>query len=178
MLVDVVGILARFVVIAESLYLHAVQTILLVNDEVEITHEIGGEIILRHLEEQLVLVYRIGNVGEHEDERLVALDAEYLGFGFDIIIEYSVAARPYIAQVECAALELSAGFHSVENHSCHLAESAVRIFLYHLLHIIETCLDITLVELGESADKEELVAVGSFRIALVRDSPVVYHLII
>ena len=51
MLVDVVGILACFVVIAESLYLHAVQTILLVNDEVEITHEIGGEIIFRHLEE-------------------------------------------------------------------------------------------------------------------------------
>ena len=69
MLVDVVSILACFVVIAESLYLHAVQTILLVNDEVEITHEIGGEIIFRHLEEQLVLVYRIGNVGEHEDER-------------------------------------------------------------------------------------------------------------
>ena len=178
MLVDVVGILACFVVIAEAFYLHAVQTILLVNDEVEITHEIGGEIIFRHLEEQLVLVYRVRNVGEHEDERLVALNAEYLCFGFDIIIEYGVAARPYIAQVECTALELSAGFHSVENHSCHLAESAVRIFLYHLLHIIETGLDITLVELGESADKEELVAVGSFRIALVRDSPVVYHLII
>ena len=28
-------------------------------------------------------------------------------FGFDIIIEYGVAARPYIAQVECAALERS-----------------------------------------------------------------------
>ena len=31
-----------------------------------------------------------------------------------------------------------------------------RKVIYHLLHIIETCLDITLVELGESADKEEL----------------------
>ena len=88
MLVDVVSILACFIVIAESLYLHAVQTILLIDDEVEITHEIGSEVIFRHLEEQLVLVYRIGNVGEHEDERLVALDAEYLCFGFDIIIEY------------------------------------------------------------------------------------------
>ena len=92
MLVDVVGILACFVVIAEALYLHAVQTILLVNDEVEIANEIGSEIIFRHLEEQLVLVYRIRNVGEHEDERLVALNAEYLCFGFDIIIEYGVAA--------------------------------------------------------------------------------------
>ena len=63
MLVDVVGILACFIVIAESLYLHAVQTILLVNDKVEIANEIGSEIIFRHLEEQLVLVYRIGNVG-------------------------------------------------------------------------------------------------------------------
>ena len=178
MLVDVVGILACFVVIAESLYLHAVQTILFIDDEVEIAHEIGGEIVFRHLEEQLVLVHRIRYVGKHEDEWFVALDAEYLCFSLGIIIEYGVAARPYIAQVECTALELSAGFHSVENHSRHLTESAVRIFLYHLLHIIETCLDITLVELGESADKEKLVAVGSFWIALVRDSSVVYHLII
>ena len=62
------GILAGFVVAQESADEHAAQSVLvLVGDDVEVTHQEVREVILRHLVEQLVLIDGIRLVGQQED---------------------------------------------------------------------------------------------------------------
>ena len=73
-----VGILASLIVVAETAYLQAMQTLDILDVEVEITCHIRGEVVFRHLEEQLVLVYGIRNIGQEEHELVVAFVAKAL----------------------------------------------------------------------------------------------------
>ena len=73
MLMQLVGILARLVVVLETAYLQAMQPLEVFDADVEIACHIGGEVILGNLEEQLVLVHGIWTVGEQEDKPVVAV---------------------------------------------------------------------------------------------------------
>ena len=80
--VQLACILACLVVAQESADEHAVQSMLvLVNDNVEVTHQIVGEIIFGHLVEQLVLVDRVGLVGQQEYITGVALEGQRVHLG-------------------------------------------------------------------------------------------------
>ena len=73
LLMQLVGILARLVVVLETAYLQAMQPLEVFDADVEIACHIGGEVILGNLEEQLVLVHGIWTVGEQEDKPVVAV---------------------------------------------------------------------------------------------------------
>ena len=49
--------------------------------------------------------------------------------------------------------------HAIHNHTSHLGEFALREFLNKHLHIGQTAVAIAVVELRESADEDELIAV-------------------
>ena len=73
LLMQLVGILARLVVVLETVYLQAMQPLEVFDADVEIARHIGGEVILGYLEEQLVFVDGIWTVGEQEDKPVVAV---------------------------------------------------------------------------------------------------------
>ena len=167
LLMQLVGILARLVVVLETAYLQAMQPLEVFDADVEIACHIGGEVILGYLEEQLVLVDGIWTVGEQEDKPVVAVGRESFLLGGVLGSEHIAALRPDITQVELSAVESSSGIHAVYDHSRHLAQPAVGILRYHLVHLFQTFGNLALVELGHTADEEELVAVGASREPLV-----------
>ena len=134
LLIHFVGVLASLVVVAETAYLQAMQTLDILDVEIEVTCHIRGEVVFRHLEEQLVLVYGIRNIGQEEHELVVAFVAKALVLGRIVVVDNVASHRPYIAQVELASVESLAGVDSIHYHTRHLAESAVRIFLHHGVH--------------------------------------------
>ena len=88
MFVYLVGILACFVEVAESADFHAMQTLYILDIDVEVTSQIRGEVVFRHLEEQLVLVQRVGSVSQHKQEVSVAVGAECLLLGGVLVVEH------------------------------------------------------------------------------------------
>ena len=63
LLVYGVGVLAGFVITVETANLHAMQSLQVLDIDIEIACHVGGKIVLRHLEEQLVLVGLVRIVG-------------------------------------------------------------------------------------------------------------------
>ena len=157
----IVGIEACLVVITETCDLHEMDAVAFFDVDIKVADKIGCEVELRHLEEQLVLVDRVGLIGKEEHEVGLSLWAEGLLCGLLVLIEYGAASLPYVLQVELAAMETFSGIDSIDYHTSHLAESALRIFLDQGLHICHASLRIALVQLAQSADKDKLVTVGA-----------------
>ena len=157
----VVGIEACLVVITETCDLHEMDAVAFFDVDIKVADKIGCEVELRHLEEQLVLVDRVGLIGKEEHEVGLSLWAEGLLCSLLVLIEYGAASLPYVLQVELAAMETFSGIDSIDYHTSHLAESALRIFLNQGLHICHASLRIALVQLAQSADKDKLVTVGA-----------------
>ena len=129
--------------------------------DVKVTHDETGEVKPCHLVEQLVFVHGVGLVGHHEDELIVTLGNEHPGGDGVAVLQHLTAPRPYIAHVKASSMQPASGLHTINDHTCHGTDLALRIMGHHLLHIVKTTLAVAVVQLTQSSDKEELVAMGT-----------------
>ena len=148
----------------------------LLNLEVEVSHEEVGEVVACQLEEQLVFVEAVGLVGNHEDERDVVLGAQLYGGYRVAVAHHHCPAAPHVAHVELAALQFASCLHAVDDHSRQFADAAVGEFLHHLVHVLQASVAVAVVQLGQSADEDELIAVGAQWEARSREFRVLPHL--
>ena len=170
------GILQGFIEVAEARHLHAVQWAIAIDRDIEITHQIAGKVVLGQAEEQLVLVDGIGVKHEHKYKVRIALVGEFTGLNGVAVAEHGTAPAPHVPDVELSAPELPTLVHSVDDHACHLAHTALRILLDHLLQVVKTTLGIACIEFAQGTDEEELVAIGPQREALGRELGIGLHL--
>ena len=178
LLVYGVGVLAGFVITVETTNLHAMQSLQVLDIDIEIACHVGGKVVLRHLEEQLVLVGLVRIVGKEEHEAGIAFRAISLLPGGIPVVELYASAGPYVVEVEFAPIESSAGIHAVDDHTCHLAQTAVGILADHFLEVCQAALDIAVVQLAEAADEEEFITVCPIREAVPGYLGVPFHLVI
>ena len=68
--------------------------------------------------------------------------------------------------------------HTFHNHAGHLGYLALRIFLHHRLHLLQTALGIALVEQAQAVYEEELRTVLAQREALCRHVGIALHLLV
>ena len=71
-------ILQGLVVVSESLYLHALQTVGFFDTYVEVAHEEVGEVKPCQLKQQLISVHRIGTIYPHENEAGISFGGKSL----------------------------------------------------------------------------------------------------
>ena len=88
LLMNFPGILVCLVEEPESRDLHKVNAVGLFYLDIEIPHDEGREIEPCHLEEQLVLVERVGVIGQDEEEFLVAVGCELPGSNGVAVVEH------------------------------------------------------------------------------------------
>ena len=178
LLLQLAGVLQRLVVVAESLHEHTVQTVYLLNLYVEVAHHVRREVVACQLEQHSVGVYRVGLVSYHIYERGVAVVRELAHSRRVVLVEHLRTAFPNVLEVELAALQTSALVHALHNHACHLCHGALRILLHHRVQVFDAALIVAVVQLAQSADEEELVAVGSQRESMFGDSHIGAHLLV
>ena len=159
--VELACILVRLVEASESAELHLVQTFYLADFYVEVAHDEMGEIELRHLEQQFVLVDGVGMIDQQELEVCYAVGGELACLYAIAVVEYGRPSGPHVFQVEFCSSQPFAGIHTVDNHARHLADATLREFLHDRLHVGYTPVGIAVVEFAQTADEQELVAVSS-----------------
>ena len=94
LLVYGVGVLAGFVITVETTNLHAMQSLQVLDIDIEIACHVGGKVVLRHLEEQLVLVGLVRIVGKEEHEAGIAFRAiSLLPGGIPVVELYASAVH-------------------------------------------------------------------------------------
>ena len=128
---------------------------------VEVAHQIAREVVTGYVEQQSVLVDRVGSIDSHVYERSVALVRQLSGCDRVAVGKHGSTTLPYIVNVKLAAIESSTLAHSLNNHACEWCYTALRILLHHGAHIFNASCGIAVVQLGQSADEDELVAVGT-----------------
>ena len=151
----------RFVEETEARHLHQVDTVGVLDLDVEIPHDEGGEIKPSHLEEQLVLIERVRMVGKDEKEFLVAVGCEFAGSDGIAVAQYGGASAPHIFQVKLPSVKLPASLHTVDDHASHLADAAAGEILHHEVHVVEASVGIIGVEAAQAPYEDKLVAVGT-----------------
>ena len=169
LLVHFRSILMGFVEESETRDFHQVDAVGIFNLDVEVPHDKGGEVEPGHLKQQLVLVERVGMVGQNEQEFFVTVGDELAGGDGVAVVEHNRTSAPYILQVEFASMEFAAGFHTVDNHARHLADAAAGIVFHHGVHVFQTSVGIIVVESAQSSDEDKLVAVGTQRETFLRN---------
>ena len=174
--IELTGILQGLVVTQESTDAHAMQTVILVEHNVEVAHQEIGEIIARQLIQQLVFVHRVGLIGQHKHKIVLALctqfdDARRVG------CERNVAPRPHIADIKLTSMQPAPLLHSFDNHTCQFTHLARGVFLYHLLQALHATVAIAIVQLAQSVDEEEFSPVLTQGEALCRELGVDSHLL-
>ena len=102
-------------------------------------------------------------VGENKQEVLVAVCHKGARGDGVAVAQHHGAAAPYIAQIKLPSAQLLASLHAVDYHACHLTDAAVGIVLHHIVHIFQASVSIVVVETAQTADEDELVAVGTQR---------------
>ena len=152
-------ILQCLVIVSESSNHHTVQTIGILDSEVEVAHHIMGEIYLRHLVQQFILVDRIRHISKHKHKLRIALGIESLCIYRVAISKHRRTSSPHIAKVEACAMQRFASIHSIHYHARHFSQLALWEFLYHSLHIVHTALAVAIVELCQSAYKQEFISI-------------------
>ena len=120
-----------------------------------------GKVVFSHFKEQLVLIHRVWLVNEHEHKVGIAFIREYFLLDRILVIEYNTSSVPYIFQVKLSAMQSFSRIDSIDYHTRYFADSAIRIFLYHFLHILNAGIGVTIVELAQSTDKQEFIPVFS-----------------
>ena len=141
-------ILPCFIVTSESRHDHSVQPILLLDIHVEIAHKVMGKVVFSHFKEQLVLIHRVWLVNKHEYKVGIAFIREYFLLGGILVIEYNTSSVPYIFQVKLSTMQSFSRIDSIDYHTRYFADTAIRIFLYHFLHILDAGIGVTIVELA------------------------------
>ena len=160
---DLACVLQCFVVTEETANAHTVESTLLFQHNIEVSYDEVGEIKSRKFEKQLILIDRIRRIHEQEREIDVAFGHELTRSDRVAVVKHYGAPFPHVAYVKLAAIQLAPGFHSVDYHSGQLAHVAFGIFAHYFLHVGKTSLAVAAVELAQSADKYELIAVCPHR---------------
>ena len=137
------------------------QPVVVFDINVEVAYQIAGEVVFGQLEEQLILVHRVGTVDQHECEIGVSFVGELLSVDRIAVGHDGTASFPHVAQIELSAMQPSPGLHAIDDHSGHLAHLTLGIFFYNLLHVIHARLCVSLVQLAQTANEEEFIPIGS-----------------
>ena len=174
--IELFGILVRLVEIAEPSDGHQVQTVVVYDIQFEVTHDEVGEVETRHLEQQLVLVERVGMVGEDKGEVGDAVGDEFPRLDGVTVVEHGGTTAPYVTEVELATMELAAFANALHNHTGHLADAALRVVLHHGVHVFHATVHVSLVQFAQTVDEDELVAVGAQGITTLGDARIARHL--
>ena len=169
-------ILQGLVVAEESADDHPMDLIDSIDIDLEVTHQEIGEVILRQVVEQLVLVHGVRVIGEHEHELLVAFLAQRIGHRRIARCQFDITFRPEVADIELSSVQSSAFLYTLDDHTCQWRHLALRIFLHHLTHILQTLLRLSVVQLTQSFDEDELITVGPLWETLCRQLGVGAHL--
>ena len=131
-------ILQRLVVVAEPAYHEPSEHIVIIEGYLEVTHYIVGKIKFRHLIEQLVLVYRIGQVCQDINKLSITLWVKLPCINGIAVCKHGCTSRPHIAKVEFATMQRTSFLHTIHYHTRHLREFALRELLYECLHVRKT----------------------------------------
>ena len=161
LLIELAGVLQSLVEITEARYLHATEPLDILDLDVEVAHHVAREVVACQLEEQLVLVHRVGLVGNHEDEVGIRVGRQLACGNGIAVAQHDTSAAPHITQVEFSTMQAATFFHTIDNHSRHLCQLALWELLNQQFHVGQTSIAITVVEFAQSADEDELVAVCS-----------------
>ena len=98
-----------------------------------------------------------------------------LGSGSVVIVQHYRAATPYIAYIELAAMQSLACTHTVDNHTGKLANPALWVVFNDFLHIFYAGINVSGIQLAQSADEDKLIAVCTERESCFRDITVCFH---
>ena len=166
--VKLTGILTGLVIAQETADQHTRKAVsILINLYVEVTHQEVAEVIAGQLIEQLVLVYGIGHIGQHEDIAGLTLETQR-------VVQRGVAGEvvgtphPDVGHVELAAMQLTSLLYATHNHTRQFRDLALRIVADHLLQPFDTALGIAFVQQRQTIYKEELRTVLAKREATFR----------
>ena len=156
---ELMGILQCLVIAAESAHHHSADSPIRIDIDVEVAHQIAGEVVFRNIVEQLVLIHAVRRVGKHERIVGVKLRTERVdGSGIAWMFQV-LSLSPDVVGCHPAALQSSALLHALYYLSCHITHLALGIILYYLAHSGHTAVGLLVVEVTQSLDKQELRAV-------------------
>ena len=167
-------ILQGLVVVQETADTHPMQPVVLIEHNVEVTHQEIREVITGHLKQQLILIDGVGLVGKDEHEVLVALSTEFYNCG-RVGTKCDVSARPDVTDVELAAVQPTAILHTFHNHARQLADLAVGVFLNDCFEALDTAIAVAFVQHAETLDKQKFRAVLTQGETISRDAGVSFH---
>ena len=136
------------------------QSLILFDGDVKVAHHVAREVIAGQFEEQLILIDRIGLVGYDIEEVGVAVGRQLTGIDRIAVAEHHRTSAPHIAQVELSTMKLPTLLHTVDDHAGHLCELTLGEFLHQRLHVLQAPIAVPVVELAQSIDEQELVAIG------------------
>ena len=159
--VQLSGVLQSLVVVAETAYSHAMHSAHVLDGYVEVANQIAREVVTGYIEQQTVLVDRVGSVNRHVYERSVALSRQLSGCYRVAVGKHGGTSLPHIVDVELAAIQLAAFAHALDNHSGERSHTTLGILLHHGAHVFNASCGIAIVQLGQSAYEDKLVAVGT-----------------
>ena len=128
-----------------------------------------GEVELCHLEEKFVLIKGIRIIDKHNLEIYIPLRCETHLANSIAIIQHISTPVPEAPNVEFSTPKLSSCLNAIYYHSRNLTDTALRIFLNHLLHAFQASVQIPVIKFAKSANKQELISVGTKRKSVVRD---------
>ena len=95
------------------------------NLNIEIAHEIVGEVIFGQLEQQLIFIHGIGCIDHHVEEGSLSLVAEFHLVQGIAIIEHFAAPLPHVFKIELTIVERLSRLNAIDNHARHGGEWAV-----------------------------------------------------
>ena len=128
--IEMLGIGMSLVVTEEAAYAHHRQAVILHHLYLEVANHVAGEVVTRHLVEQLVFVEAVGGIGEHEIKRGIAFGTQSVGHLCGILAcPVRTAALPDIAGVVLVVAEQTAFLQALHDVSCHLANLFLAVVL-------------------------------------------------
>ena len=92
------------------------------------------------------------------------------------VAHHHTSSCPDIADVKLSAMQFPSLLNTVYNHSGEVAHFALRIFVDHRLHVVNTSLGVALVEFRHTVEEDKLVAVSSKRESLLGYLDISFHL--
>ena len=169
-------ILPCLVIVQEPADPHPMQSVYIFHFNIEVSYHETGEVKAGHLIEQLVLVDGIRFVGHHEDEAVVTLGCEYPCSDRVAVLQHLRSSGPHITHIELPSMESSARIDTIDDHTRQGTHVALRVIFYHRLHILHAAFTVTIVQLGQSTDKDKLIPMVSNGEPLGREDGIRFHL--
>ncbi len=156
-------ILKSLIITSEAAYFHTTDTVKIIYLYIKITHDVIGKIIAGKFKKQFVLIDGIRRISYYEREIRIPFGDKYSCVDRITIVENHRAMIPNAADIKLAAMKPTPSLHAIDNHTCHLTDTTLRILAHHFLHIINTTLTVAIVKFTQATDENEFVAVCTQR---------------